>query len=293
MSNYLVIAILAGVGAMLGWGVSDFFAKKSVDKVGNIVFIFWLQLISLISIAAYIPFSNQWQDYPYEQWPKILLLAAINLLATLLFYKALEKGKVSIISPINASYPVFVIPISAFFFHEQISLGILFLLVAIILGIILTSLDIKGILKDGFDKKDFNKGVPLVLMNVALLAIWIPFWDNFISDKSWVMSLFLFRVMLVAIFGIFILAKKVKIGVSDHSTMKLVIISALLFSFAGISFDWGFGTTTHTSLITAISATFPAPTLLLSRIFLKEKLQLTQWLGVGLILSSLVVLGFI
>ncbi|MBU0576110.1 DMT family transporter [Patescibacteria group bacterium] len=293
MSNSFLVAILAGLGAMLGWGISDFFAKKSVDKVGSVVFIFWLQLISLISLAFYIPFSNQWQNYPYEQWPKILILVAINLLATYLFYKALEKGKVSIISPINASYPVFAIPISVFFFHEQISSGILILLVTIIVGIILTSLDIKGILEDGFDKNDFNKGVPLVLMNVALLAIWIPFWDDFISDKSWVMSLFIFRVMLVSMFGVFILAKKIKVGISERSTMKWVVISALLFSIAGISFDWGFGTTTHTSLITALSATFPAPTLLLGRIFLKEKLQLTQWFGVGLILLSLVVMGFI
>lgn len=40
MQKELFIAIIAGLGAMLGWGISDFFAKKSVDKIGPLVSLF-------------------------------------------------------------------------------------------------------------------------------------------------------------------------------------------------------------------------------------------------------------
>lgn len=291
--NSLSIAILAGLGAMLGWGISDFFVKKSLDKVDNLVFMFWFQLVSLISLAVYVPFSGQWQNFPYEQLPELMVLTVVSLLALFMFFRALKRGKVSVISPINASYAIFVIPVSMFFFKEQVSSTTLIVLGIIILGIILTSLDIKGILQDGLDKSDLSKGVPSVLINVAILAFWIPFWDNFISDKSWLMSLFLFRVLSVLILSLIILFKKVKVTIGNRSTMKWIIISALLYSLASVSFDWGFGVTPHTSLVTVLSATFFVPTLLLGQIFLKEKLQPSQWFGVGLILLSLMALGFV
>jgi uncharacterized membrane protein len=293
VTNSFVIAILAGLGAMLGWGISDFFGKKAVDKVSDVVFLFWLQLVGFIAIFVYVVFFGQWALAPVEKTPQIFVMAGVNLLASYLFYRALKKGKVSVISPINASYAIFTIPISIFFFQEHVSRSVLFLLAIVTLGVLLTSLDIKGIAKDGFDRKDLSKGVPDVLLNVLLLSIWIPFWDQFLSSNNWLMSLFLFKVMIMAILVIFVLVKKINLKINDKKIFKWIIISGLLYSVGYISFDWGFGTTPHTSLITALSATFPAPTLLLSRIFLKEKLQLTQWAGVGLILGSLVVLGFI
>ena len=293
MNNTFLIAILAGLGAMLGWGVSDFFAKKAVDKVSDVVFLFWLQLVGFILLATYVPFSGGWQPALLEKTPQIFVYAGINLLASYLFYRALERGKVSIISPINASYAIFAIPVSILFFKEQVSSSVLFLLAAVTLGVIFTSLDIKGIIQDGFDRKDLSKGVPSVLLNVLLLAIWIPFWDQFISNNNWVMSLFLFKIALMIILTVFIFIKKVDLRIKDSKIIKWIVFSGILYFIGYMSFDWGLSATPHTSMITALSATFPAPTLLLSRVFLKEKLEYSQWFGVALILGSLVVLGFI
>lgn len=278
---------------MLGWGVSDFFAKKAVDKVSDVVFLFWLQLVGFILLATYVPFSGGWQPALLEKTPQIFVYAGINLLASYLFYRALERGKVSIISPINASYAIFAIPVSILFFKEQVSSSVLFLLAAVTLGVIFTSLDIKGIIQDGFDRKDLSKGVPSVLLNVLLLAIWIPFWDQFISNNNWVMSLFLFKIALMIILTVFIFIKKVDLRIKDSKIIKWIVFSGILYFIGYMSFDWGLSATPHTSMITALSATFPAPTLLLSRVFLKEKLEYSQWFGVALILGSLVVLGFI
>jgi len=293
VTNSFVIAILAGLGAMLGWGISDFFGKKAVDKVSDVVFLFWLQLVGLIAILVYVSLFGQWQLAPVDKIPQIFVMAGVNLLASYLFYRALKKGKVSVISPINASYAIFTIPISIFFFKEHVSSSVLFLLAVVTIGVVLTSLDIKGIVRDGFDRKDLSKGVPDVLLSVLLLSIWIPFWDHFLSNNDWMMSLFLFKIAIMVILTTFMLVQKIDLRITDKKIFKWIIVSGLLYSVGYISFDWGFGTTPHTSLITALSATFPAPTLLLSRIFLKERLQFTQWMGVGLILVSLVALGFI
>ena len=36
MQSDLVIAVLAGFGGMLGWGFADFFAKKTIDEIGDV-----------------------------------------------------------------------------------------------------------------------------------------------------------------------------------------------------------------------------------------------------------------
>lgn len=33
MQNYLLIALISGLGGMLGWGFSEFATKKSVDNI--------------------------------------------------------------------------------------------------------------------------------------------------------------------------------------------------------------------------------------------------------------------
>lgn len=50
------ISLLAGLGAMFGWGVSDFFANSASDKFGHTKAFFYSQIagIALITLVALI-----------------------------------------------------------------------------------------------------------------------------------------------------------------------------------------------------------------------------------------------
>jgi uncharacterized membrane protein len=48
----LVIAILAGLGGMLGWGFSEFATKKAVDKVGAISSLVWAHVFGTVLLFA-------------------------------------------------------------------------------------------------------------------------------------------------------------------------------------------------------------------------------------------------
>jgi hypothetical protein len=41
MNNAILIATVAGLCGMLGWGVGDFFAKKTIDIVGDMATLAW------------------------------------------------------------------------------------------------------------------------------------------------------------------------------------------------------------------------------------------------------------
>ena len=51
-----LISILAGLGGMFGWGVSDFFANLSSEKVGHFKAFFWSQLAGILFTVLLIPF---------------------------------------------------------------------------------------------------------------------------------------------------------------------------------------------------------------------------------------------
>ena len=59
---------------------------------------------------------------------KITLLAMIDMAGYLFFYRALEKGKVSIVGPIVASYSALSVIIMAIFLGEKLSLPIIIFL---------------------------------------------------------------------------------------------------------------------------------------------------------------------
>jgi drug/metabolite transporter (DMT)-like permease len=291
MNNELLFAVIGGVGAMLGWGISDFFAKKTVDKIGETVALFWMQALGIIPLFLFFLFNFDVSGFSVSQIPYVILWAVVDGAGYLMFYRALERGKVSMVSPIVASYSAFSVLISALVFGEQLSSNILLVLGVIFAGIMLTSIDFKEVRKDGFDKKDLVKGVPEALIGVVLFSVWFPFWDNFVSGGNWLLLVILLRSVITLFLFVVTKVSRLSIVVKDSQVVKWLMIIGLLDAIAYLTLTWGYGVTSYTSLISVLSATFSLPTLLLARIFLKEKLQLSQWGGIALILLGLALLG--
>lgn len=287
----LLLAITSGLGAMFGWGVSDFFAKKTVEKVDDTVALFWMQALGIIPLFIFFLFNFDLTGFSINQIPKLLLLAALNMAGYIMFYKALSRGKVSVVGPIVGSYSAFAVLVSALMFGEQLSSRILLILGTIFAGIILTSIEFDELKKGKLDKKDLTKGVPEALLAVAFLSLWFPFWDNFVSGGSWLVLLVLLRgVMSLMILGVLKIQKQ-STEIKGKNIYGWLFLIGLLDVVAYLTLTWGYGVTTYTSIISVLAATFSLPTLVLARVFLKEKLKIIQWGGIALILVGLALLG--
>jgi len=290
----LITSILAGLGSMFGWGISDFFAKKTIDRIGDIKTLFWAQTFGIIPIFIYFLINYQHIQIDISIIFITILFAIADAIGYLLFYKALEKGKVSIIGPILASFAAFSVLLSAFIFKEQISTIRWLMLGLVFLGIILTSIDIEA-LKDGkIHKKDLIKGLPETLVAVVIFSIWYPLWDNFVSKtNNWILLVLIIRVF-ISIF-VFILSfamnNKPVIKKDENDLWKFLALIGLFDGIAYLTLTWGYEATTLTSVVTMISAAYSLPTLVLARIFLGEKLNKNQLFGVISIIVGLVLLS--
>ncbi|MFH1389024.1 MAG: EamA family transporter [Patescibacteria group bacterium] len=87
--NVFVIALIAGLSGMLGWGISDFFAKKSIDKIGDLKTLIGSQIIGGVFLLSYFLFIGS--PIPIITRMGVLyifLLSVLDGMSYLFLYKA-------------------------------------------------------------------------------------------------------------------------------------------------------------------------------------------------------------
>ena len=153
MDNSLAIAILAGLGGMLGWGFADFSAKNTIDRIGEIASLVWAHCIgtAIFIFFAVLQFAVTGNVIKLPDSLKTwLLLAFFGLLQMIVYwlvYKAFSKGQLAVLNPIFASYSGLVAIMSVIFFGEKLGLNLGIAIIAIFVGIILLNSDLESLKK--------------------------------------------------------------------------------------------------------------------------------------------------
>lgn len=290
MEPALLIAILAGTGGMLGWGLADFFAKKTIDQIGDVTTLFWGQLMGILPLLLLFFFSSApTPQLDGLQWLYLLILGVWSGLSYIPTYVAFGKGKVSLLSPIFATYAVVVAILSAVFFGEIIPLGRQISILTVFVGVLLINGDPRDIwmLITGKKKRAEGnvQGLPEILLAVCLYSVWLLALDHFISGMNWIPILLAIRIFSAIALFIYAKATSRKIEFADSRLWKFLFLIGL-FDVAAFGFvSYGFSATSYVSIVVMLSSAFSLPVIILGRVFLKEKTTRLQVVG------SLVVVG--
>ncbi|MBD3156130.1 MAG: EamA family transporter [Candidatus Aenigmarchaeota archaeon] len=291
MVTELQIALISGILSMLGWGLADFFAKKTVDRIGDLRTLFWSQIFGLVPILIYLFLNFKLPHLTLRLVLHFILVSFFGSFGILLFYRGLSKGKASVITPIYSSYAAFAVFISFLIFHEVI-IGLTWLgLGSIFFGIILASFDYGEIKEVDFELKDLSKGVLETLIAAIIMGLYFPFWNSFLSDTGWPVFLLLNNFVICITVLIISLFKKFTLRIKGRNLWVWLLIVGVFTSGAFLTLVWGFNKTDFTSIISILSAASPVVVIILARIFLKERMSLTQKLGVVLVLLGLIIIS--
>jgi drug/metabolite transporter (DMT)-like permease len=288
MNQEITIALATGVLAMLGWGFADFFAKKTVDEIGNLKTLLWAQFFGLIPLYIYYLFNFKPLILDITTLGLLMMFGITDALGYLLFYRGLEKGKVSVMSPIFASYAAFIVLISVFLFGEILSSAQWLYLAIVFLGIFLTSFQMKDF---SFSKGSFGNGLPEVLIAVAIFSFWFPLWDDFLKRGNSLGYVLLLRVIATMTLLLYAHIKEISLGTRQSKIWKWLMLIGIFDVIGYITFSYGFEKTHLTSVVSMLSSAFSLPTLILARIFLKEKLDTNQVIGVIAIIGGIIFLA--
>lgn len=130
--DWLIFSLLTA----LVWGLNIAFAKRSYQALSPI---FFVSIGSIISFITLVPFSIL-QGGKFIFWP-LVPAAAVACAGYALYYYALEKGKLSLTGTVLETYPLYTIILASLFLQESITTAAKLGIAAILIGLILISLE--------------------------------------------------------------------------------------------------------------------------------------------------------
>jgi drug/metabolite transporter (DMT)-like permease len=287
MNSSLTIAITAGLGGMLGWGFADFFAKKTIDIIGDITTLFWSQLIGVVPILIIFLAHPRLPHLNHYDPLFLVLFGVVSALSYLPVYTGFGKGQVSLLSPIFASYAAVVAVLSAVFLHEAIPDIRRLAIIIVFAGILAISADprdIRRLLKKGTHTV---RGLPEVLSAMLVYSVWLIFLDKFIGGKSWVFFILVIRISATLTLLLYAGIRHHKLTVKRGGLWKFLVLIGVFDVMAFSFVSYGFSATSLTSVVALLSGTFSLVTIVLARLFLNERITRLQALAAFTILAGI------
>ncbi len=284
----LGIGIITGLVTMASWGGADFFAAFASRRVGHFITLFWAYVVAFFVTLVYLLFSPQSLNLSPEMVVMLALVGLLQALALMFFYKGLEIGLVSIVSPIASSYSLIVVLLGIILLKEQLTTlqGLAILL--IILGVPLVSINLHELFKN--KAHIFQKGIKEALVSLFAWGFSYFLLTPVVRENGWFWPTLLDIFFIVLFLFIWGLLAKEKFLVLQKLSFLAIFSDGFLTSVGYLAYSIGL-LYSLVSLVTPISTIFPVVTILLARVFFKEKLLWNQILGIAGVIGGLVILS--
>ncbi len=281
------LGILFAIGALLSWGFGDFFIQRTTRKLGDWSTLFVISLFGLIILTPFV-----YKDFGAinESFLLFLVVSSVLLIAALLDFEALKRGKLAIIEPALALE----VPVSAmlaFLLIREVSSFLQIILIAgVMLGITLVSLK-----SFHFKRRVWIEKGAILGMLGALFMGTSNFLVGFASRISnpllvtWFYSLFLVLVCLIYL----VVNGKIKKLFADVKRNSKTVLAVSIFDNAAWIFFAFAMTLIPIAIAVALSESYIALAALLGLVINRERLLKHQLVGLVLTLVSAIILATI
>jgi drug/metabolite transporter (DMT)-like permease len=270
---------------MLGWGAADFFAKKTIDVIGDLKTLFWGQLVGSLALAVAWLAVGPSQVQASLTVP-LVVFGVVSGWSYLVLYSGFERGQISVLSPIFASYAVVTALLSAVLFDEALGWTTVAALVVVSIGILLMSTDPREFTA-ALRGTNVRAGVPQVLLAMLVFSGWLVGWNDFLHDREWLGVTLAMRIIATIFLAGWAWKHRTALTVPDRSLWPFLVAIGLCDVGAYSAVSYGFGHSDLTSIVALLSGAFSLPTLVLARVFLRERLTLPQVFAACLILGGI------
>ena len=279
----LVSAIFSGLTSVL----ASYSSK--LNKVDSILITtirtFIILVLSFIATLIYKTF-NEIYNLNIKTIIFLILSGISTTLLWIFYFKALDTGDVSKVTPIDKTSIVITLILSMIFLHEKITIIKVISIIFILVGTLLT------VNKKTTNEKD-NKWILYSILTAIFTSTTTIISKIGLNDIDSVLATFIRTVIVFIILMFIVIIKKKYVYLKDISkkSLRYVIYSGItntlswLFYFASLKDG-------ETSIVFTIEKLSIVVTILLSVIFLKEKLNRKQIIGIIIIVIATSLLMF-
>ena len=124
------------LAALILWGLWGFLSKIVLNSMNWKSLFLFSSVASMIFITFFFVIAKPTVAFNM-QTATAILVGVLGVSASMTFYYALERGKVSIVVPLTATYPIVTVVLAAVILKEELSLtqgvGVLLAIVAVLL----------------------------------------------------------------------------------------------------------------------------------------------------------------
>ena len=216
----MITIILAIVIAFI-WGFSELYYKKTTNKYNSINILIYSYIFEIISCLLFVVIFDI-GAFTRFNFRIYLFLAPIfiiySFIGNILYFHSIRNGNLSIVSPILASDPVYVILIGLILFHEKLSLN--FLVPLIIICVSICALNFVS-----SDTKKKTKRIAILLASLYAFVVAISttleksiYLSGFKITDYYFHYIFLLIIMVIILL-IYIKIKKIKLERIDKNLL--------------------------------------------------------------------------
>jgi drug/metabolite transporter (DMT)-like permease len=293
------VDIILGISAALGWGVADFSARFASRRIGAFRTLIVIQFFGFTALSAFLWLTGGFARSFAPGWTPWLFAAIaglINTVSGLALYRSFEVGAISIAGPVSSSYPALTVALavaSGERIHALRGAG----LALTFIGMILAALTFAPDEAHAMDPRThhahahLSKGAALAI--VAALGYGVMFWWLGFhvvplvggGVSVWVIRLTTFSVLLLV--G---LPTGKALPLPRGNVSWLLLLIGLTDTSAFVANNAGLGSG-HVAVVSVLASLYGAVTVVLSWIFLRERIDRSQWFGIFLIFVGIVLVS--
>jgi drug/metabolite transporter (DMT)-like permease len=285
------MGIFLGLATALAWGSSDFAARYATRALGTLRALLSMQVFGATFLTIFLVITGRWghlfDGSGWRPWAWGILAGACNSAAMLAFYRCIELGKLSVVAPLSASYPVLTLILSAFS-GERLTPARICGMAATLLGVICVA---RGETIGDQGPKSAKQGIVWALC--ASVAFGVLFWIlglRVIATTGAYATVWLIRLTGASVTLSLILLSRSpspKIrgsALAQTATMGLLDTSAFVASNRGMQME-------QVSIVTVLSSLYGAVTVVLAAVLLRERVSKVQWFGIVAIFAGIVLIS--
>ncbi len=284
------MGVAFGLAAAFLWGLADYNAALASRQTGAFRVVLGFHVVATIALAVIVVATGALDDFdPADLW-KFAWVGVLGTLSYLTFYKALEIGPISILSPIISAYAAVSLILAVIILGESLTTGQLLAVVVVMLGVLLASSELRQI-----HTLERRQVLGLVLAFVTVIAIGSFVFGNayYAIEYGWLLPIFLSRGFTT----VFLLAIMLRGGswrFPDRSPrlIGLIVLLAAVDTGGYVMFNVG-AERAETSIVSAASAPYAVIPIIGGVLFFRERPAPVQWLGVAAVIGGVVLLGLL
>lgn len=273
---YIIYALLAALFS----GLTSVFAKSGINSKNSLISTYVRTLVITLFLFIVVTLRNDFNDLYLLDKKTIIFLVLSGISNTLLwicYFKALDLGTVSKVTPIDKTSIILTLILSSIFLHEKITIIKVLSIIFILTGTLLT------IKREDKDSKD-NKWILYAFLTAIFTSTTTVISKIGIENTNTCLTTFLRTIIVLILLTIINLFKnKFKdIKNLDKRNYMFIILSGIstslswLFYFTSLSLG-------EVSIVFPIEKLSLVVSIVTSTIFLKEKLNKKQILGIIII----------